>query len=302
MIRRYTPFACFAVAAAMAFSAAAQDAIPWATDLQKALAKAAQEKKYVFVEVYADWCGPCQHMEKTTWQDPKVIATLANDYVPLKIDADKDPATASQYGVESLPTMMLLTAEGTPFAQRLGYMSANSVMEFLDESSQLEAKIDELKKSVEASPDDVESVLELAKLQLLFDRTDESIALLQRSADRLGQDASSDTRARFAYQLGLAQLVHEDYDKGLTQLETFLTTYKDHELAPIATQMYGIGTVELARDHVESGREDQARSLLAKLSASDEPYLNELAKSSIAMLDAIKEKQQELQSSPEVAP
>lgn len=283
-----------AAAAAMALSnAAAADSIPWLNDLEKAKAQAAKENKYIFFEVFADWCGPCQQMEKVTWQDPGVISRMKN-FVPLKINSDQNPALASQYGVESLPTVMILTATGSPFAQRVGYMGPESTLSFLKEALELEAKKDDLKKSLEQNPDNVDDVLELAKLQMLFDEADQAIALLQRHQQKFTQDTPADTRARFDYQLGLANLVEENYEKGLASLEPFLTTYKDHDLAPIATEMYGIGTLEFARSHVENGREDVARQMLAKLGAQENPYLKQLAESSVAMLDAIKEKQKEL--------
>jgi thioredoxin 1 len=269
--------------------------IQWLHDLGEATRAAAKQDKFILLDVYAEWCGPCKMMDRNTWTDAKVIAAINRDFIPLKIDSDKDPQTAAEYGVDSLPTVLILTKEGSPFTQKIGYQSAEMLLAFLEEATQLEARMADLTQKIAENSDDADSVLELAKLQLLFDRTEESIQLLQRHREQIHATGSEETRGQFTYQLGLAHLVAQDYEKGLETLAPFLTTYKDHELADIATQMYGIGTLEYARDHVEQGKETAGRQLLIALGEHpDQPYLKKLADSSLVMLDAIQEKQKEL--------
>ena len=57
----------------------------------------------VLVDFYATWCGPCKMMHP-------VIEKIANDYSNLKIikiDVDKHDDIARQYGVMSIPTLIL---------------------------------------------------------------------------------------------------------------------------------------------------------------------------------------------------
>lgn len=58
----------------------------------------------VFVDFYADWCGPCKMMAP-------VIEKLAEKYdgkVKVgKCNIDEENRLASQYGVMSIPTMIL---------------------------------------------------------------------------------------------------------------------------------------------------------------------------------------------------
>ena len=58
----------------------------------------------VFVDFWAEWCGPC-HMIAP------VVEELAEEYdgrfAFTKVDVDANPKTAMQFGIRSIPTMLL---------------------------------------------------------------------------------------------------------------------------------------------------------------------------------------------------
>lgn len=58
----------------------------------------------VLVDFYATWCGPCQMMAKVLEQ---VGPGLRDRLQIVKIDSDRYPQLASQYGVQALPTLIL---------------------------------------------------------------------------------------------------------------------------------------------------------------------------------------------------
>jgi thioredoxin 2 len=57
----------------------------------------------VLLDCWADWCGPCHMLAPT-------IDTLARSYagrvVVAKLDVDANPATASQFDVRGIPTLL----------------------------------------------------------------------------------------------------------------------------------------------------------------------------------------------------
>jgi thioredoxin 2 len=58
----------------------------------------------VLVDCWAPWCGPCKTLGP-------IIDELATDYANgvkvTKLNVDENPVTASQYGIRSIPTMLL---------------------------------------------------------------------------------------------------------------------------------------------------------------------------------------------------
>lgn len=108
-----TIFAIAFTALSLPSSALAGDgAVRWHNDIDKALAVAAQSNRLVLVHFWKPSCGPCVKLDAQVFSEPQFAAVLEADYVPVKINTDQLPMTARRYGIEFLPTDIILTPDG----------------------------------------------------------------------------------------------------------------------------------------------------------------------------------------------
>jgi len=93
------------------------------------MAKAAN--KFVFVDFYAAWCGPCIVMQETTLSDPEVKRTLES-FIFLKVDTDDYPELGTHYGIIGMPTLIVVDSDGTEIWRQVGSITAAELVSQLN--------------------------------------------------------------------------------------------------------------------------------------------------------------------------
>jgi thioredoxin 1 len=63
-----------------------------------------QSEKPVLIDFFATWCGPCQYQAPIL---EEVASEMGEEARILKIDVDRNQVVAAQYGVRSVPTLMI---------------------------------------------------------------------------------------------------------------------------------------------------------------------------------------------------
>lgn len=77
----------------------------------------------VVIDVFATWCGPCQHMAPAF---EELATQYAGTYTFLKLDVDEARALAIQFGITSVPTFLFFKA-GRLVGSELGYMNKSEL-------------------------------------------------------------------------------------------------------------------------------------------------------------------------------
>ncbi len=94
----------------------------------KALAK--KENKYIFVDVYAYWCGPCKKMTRETFSDETVGEFYNKNFVSYKIDMGKpeNRAEGAVFKAAVYPTLVYFNNEGEEVYRFKGFRPAAAFM------------------------------------------------------------------------------------------------------------------------------------------------------------------------------
>jgi thiol-disulfide isomerase/thioredoxin len=101
-------------------------AIAFSDNLDSALERAQATGTPVFLAFGAAWCPVCRTLEEKTLLDPS-IQTLADRFIWVKIDIDRNMTLAREWGVEATPTIFLLDPAGNRRHEIVGGASADEL-------------------------------------------------------------------------------------------------------------------------------------------------------------------------------
>ena len=81
-------------------------------------AEVASSNVPVLVDFWAEWCGPCKAIAPVL---DELSAELAGKLKIVKVNVDESPDLAQQFGIRSIPTLLVFKA-GTIAGQMVGAM------------------------------------------------------------------------------------------------------------------------------------------------------------------------------------
>lgn len=119
----------------------------WLTDYEKAAKLSVELDRPLVIHFGAPWCGPCNLMERETLYSPDVARMVQNGFVAVKVNVDAAPAVAEQFGVQSMPTDLIIGTDGKVLYQSEGYTGRADKLKYIAALSRIEARFAETRRT-----------------------------------------------------------------------------------------------------------------------------------------------------------
>jgi thioredoxin 2 len=106
--------------------------LPWIVDADNTSFTEVAERASipVMVDMWATWCGPCRQVTPALEQ---VARELAGRVKLVKVDIDRAPKLASRFGVQAVPTLLLMR-DGEVVDRHMGAAPAGVLRSWAEKS------------------------------------------------------------------------------------------------------------------------------------------------------------------------
>ena len=130
------------------------------------LAKAKKEKKLVFMDAFAVWCGPCKLMEKNIFPLASVKEYYNANFINARFDMEKGEGReiAAKYGVRSYPSFLFLNGDGEVVMTNYGYMGEEAFLAMAKEANNPKFRTATNKELFEKGESDPDFLLNMMRL------------------------------------------------------------------------------------------------------------------------------------------
>jgi thiol-disulfide isomerase/thioredoxin/YHS domain-containing protein len=115
--------------------------LQWQNDIEQAKEIARREDKLVLLHFGATWCRPCKSLDTYVFTSKSVQNAIAENVVPVKIDADENVEAVNKYDVQMVPYDVIISPEGRTLMKRRSPSDAENYSKMLRQLSSASRKL-----------------------------------------------------------------------------------------------------------------------------------------------------------------
>jgi thiol-disulfide isomerase/thioredoxin len=174
---------------------------------------AIQENKFIVMDFWATWCGPCKLMDREMWGTEDINA-VSSKFVPLKVDVDFNRSLAIEYNARSIPMVVVIDPIGNEVWKEIGYSSSAIYYKMFDNLPECAIRTDliNLEKANKGNP---ETWMEIGLAYQKMGKDQEYVQLqngmLSISDQYFKQVASKSSDPKMEYLASLNQILNDAY-------------------------------------------------------------------------------------------
>lgn len=136
--------------------------IAWRKSLPEAIREAKQTHKMVMIDFYTEWCGYCKKLDAETYADRQVQQMIAQQVVPVKLDAEREGRSAAQkFHVSGFPTIAFVNSAGFAENQIGGFLPAPNFTRAMQAILKNHNDFVQAQSRYQANPNDVASLAQV---------------------------------------------------------------------------------------------------------------------------------------------
>jgi thioredoxin-like negative regulator of GroEL len=105
--------------------------VNWRQNYNAARREASEKGKPIVIDFGTESCFYCRKLDATTFRDPVIVSTLNEQFIPLKLNADREAALTEALRIERYPTIVMAAPDGKILNTQEGYVDAARFQEQL---------------------------------------------------------------------------------------------------------------------------------------------------------------------------
>jgi tetratricopeptide (TPR) repeat protein len=193
-------------------------------NFDKAMELAREHDKPVMVDFWAEWCGWCHRLDRTTYVDP-VVTAKAENFVTVKVDTEAGPRQyeiVEEYEVHNLPTILFLSPRGRQVLRVNGFQGPGRFPHTLDRALEAARRVSAWEEALERDPEDAAALFALGEHLFQQDCFEDSYDLLMQAATH-DRKRPTQERRRTRFLLAILQNVQRQYAEAESVIKEALT-------------------------------------------------------------------------------